>query len=43
MRKNLSVSFSFSGSTVLLASRGYPVSCYTTVGGGDVLLKNREA
>ena len=33
LRTNRSVRFGFSGSTVLLASRGYPVSCYTTEGG----------
>ena len=26
--------FGFGGSTVLVAIRGHPVSCYTTVGGG---------
>ena len=33
---NRLVRFDFSGLTVLLASRGYQVSCYTTVGGVDV-------
>jgi hypothetical protein len=33
MRKNLSVSFSFGGSTVLLGSRGDQVSFNTTVHG----------
>ena len=33
MRTNRSVRFDFCGSTVLSASRGDQVSCYTTVGG----------
>ena len=40
LRKNRSVRFDFSGSTVLLASRGHSVSFNTTVG-GDVLLKDK--
>ena len=33
MRTNRSVRFGFGGSTVLVASSGDQVSCYTTVGG----------
>ena len=41
LRKNRSVRFDFSGSTVLLASRGHSVSFNTTVG-GDVLLGDKR-
>ena len=47
VRTNRSVRFGFSGFTVLSASRGDQVSCYTTVGGvggsGVVLLKDIHA
>jgi hypothetical protein len=41
MRKNRSVSFGFGGSTVLLGSHGDQVSCYTTVGGGEMSKRAR--
>jgi phosphatidylserine decarboxylase len=40
LRKNRYVRFGFGGSTVLLGSSGDQVSFNTTVGGGDVLLKD---